>query len=397
MGNLKLAFQLPICNDLGMNTTEFHTPGQLLAQLLDERAWSQRLLSVILGITEATISKIIAGNLAVSAELALQFEFVFDVPAEDFVRLQREYELKRARLIARQPDAGEAIRAGLFGKLPISETIKRGWLDAKDVRDVKKVEASLLRFFGVKSLGEIETLPHAAKKTEVMGNVTEAQLMWIYRVKRVADDLMVARYSEASVQDAIRKLEPLMMSQESARKVPHILAQAGIRFVLVEALSSTKIDGVCLWLNESSPVIGMTLRYDRIDNFWFVLRHELEHVALKHGQAAIMLDTELEGERAGSGATVSEEERAANEAAANYGFSQSYLQKFIDRKAPFFRELDVLGFARTVQVHPGIVVGRLQHATGRYDLLRKHLVKIRSKVAASAMVDGWGEVAPVEY
>ena len=47
-----------------------------------------------------------------------------------------------------------------------------------------------------------------------------------------------------------------------------------------EALPSSKIDGVCLWLDQHSPVIGMSLRFDRIDNFWFVLGHEIEH-ALK--------------------------------------------------------------------------------------------------------------------
>ena len=44
----------------------------------------------------------------------------------------------------------------------------------------------------------------------------------------------------------------------------------------------------------------MTLRFDRIDNFWFVLRHELEHVIQKHGQSAVMLDVELEGDRCGN-------------------------------------------------------------------------------------------------
>ena len=53
----------------------------------------------------------------------------------------------------------------------------------------------------------------------------------------------------------------------------------------------------------------MTLRFDRIDNFWFVLRHEMEHAIRLHGLIAAMLDTELEGERAGTGPTVAEETR----------------------------------------------------------------------------------------
>jgi HTH-type transcriptional regulator/antitoxin HigA len=123
----------------------------------------------------------------------------------------------------------------------------------------------------------------------------------------------------------------------------------------------------------------------------------LEHVLRLYGreQNTAILDTELEGERAGTGANIAEEERVANEAAADFGVSQNTLNRFITRKSPYFKETDLLGFARTVQIHPGIVVGRLQHATGRYDLFRQYLVKVRSKIAPSAMVDGWGDVAPV--
>jgi HTH-type transcriptional regulator/antitoxin HigA len=71
------------------------------------------------------------------------------------------------------------------------------------------------------------------------------------------------------------------------------------------------------------------------------------------------------------------------------------LDRFISRKAPFFAERDILGFANTLGVHPGIVAGQLQHKTGRYDLFRNHLVKIRSIVKPGATVDGWGDVAPV--
>jgi HTH-type transcriptional regulator/antitoxin HigA len=191
-------------------------------------------------------------------------------------------------------------------------------------------------------------------------------------------------------------LRPLLNSAEAARKVPKILAESGVRFVIVESLPSAKIDGVCFWLDERSPVIGMTLRFDRIDNFWFVLRHEIEHVIRKHGQSAAMLDISLEGERAGTGASLPEEERVANEAAAEFCVPQKQLKHFIQVKSPFFAERDIRGFAATYKIHPGLVAGQLQHKTERYDLFRNHLVKIRSVVTPNAMVDGWGDVAPID-
>jgi HTH-type transcriptional regulator/antitoxin HigA len=108
-----------------------------------------------------------------------------------------------------------------------------------------------------------------------------------------------------------------------------------------------------------------------------------------------MMDAELEGERAGTGVSVAADERVANAAAADFCVPSQQLQGFIDRKAPYFSERDILGFSRTLQIHPGLVAGQLQHKTGRYDRFRTHLVKIRSIVAPSATVDGWGDVAPV--
>ena len=142
-------------------------------------------------------------------------------------------------------------------------------------------------------------------------------------------------------------------------------------------------------------MIGMSLRYDRTDNFWFVLRDELEHVLEGHGQGAATLDAELEGAKAGTGPDLKEEERMANAAAAEFCVPQDKLQRFIERKSPFFRERDVVGFARTLGIHPGLIAGQLQHETGRYDLFRAHLSKIRDVVKPSATVDGWGDVAPV--
>lgn len=374
----------------------FKTPGQLIDALLVDRSWSQHTLSIVLQIEKTGLSKIIAGKRAVTAKLALALSEIFDVPAERFMELQQAYDLATAR-IATQPDPKRAERAKLFAGFPIADMIKRGWLSGvSDARDVPSVEKAVTRFFDVSSLSEIEQLPHAAKRTEVSAAATPAQQAWLRRVAQIADEMLVERYSPEAVTGAVKKLNALLLSREEARKVPRILAECGIRFVIVESLPSAKIDGVCFWLNEKSPVIGMSLRHDRIDNFWFVLRHELEHVIQLHGRGTqAMLDTELEGDRAGTGDNIADEERTANAAAANFCVPKHLMQGFIARKAPFFAEQDLLGFAALLKVHPGLVAGQLRHATARYDRFTNHLVKIRSVVTPSAVVDGWGDVAPI--
>ena len=148
-------------------------------------------------------------------------------PLSDFLELQRSYDLAKARISAR-PDPRRNTRAQLFSGLPVGEMIKRGWIDASDVRDVPAVEAALAKFFGVPSPDEIEILPHAAKKTMVSTEVTPVQLAWLYRVKEIASEMMVARYSRRAVRAAVPKLSALLAAREEARKVPRILTESGI-------------------------------------------------------------------------------------------------------------------------------------------------------------------------
>ena len=371
---------------------EPRTPGQLLTALLKERGWTKRTLAIVLGIDEATVTRLVSDKRPLSADLALQLEEVFGIAAERLLSLQKDYDLQLAR-IAYRSDPGRAIRAQIFGALPIAEMTKRGWLPGVvNIKDVASVEKAVATFFDAERIEDVEFLPHAARRTEVSVAATPLQLAWLYRVKAIAADMLVPPYSDAGGRALVTRLRPLLGSAEEARKVPRLLAEAGIRFVIVEALPGSKIDGACLWLGPTAPVIALSFRFDRIDNFWFVLRHELEHVLQHHGQATPILDVDLDGR---TNEDVVDEERVANAAAAAFAVPPEKLSGFVARKAPYFAERDVLGFAATLGVHPGLVAGQLQHRTQRFDHFRSHLVKIRSIVAPGAMVDGWGDIAPV--
>ena len=272
--------------------------------------------------------------------------------------------------------------------------IRRGWLTATDVRD-PRVEPELARFFAANRVEDIEIMPHAAKKTEVSEEASSVQLAWLYRVKQIASEILVPRFTKQTAISALAKLQKLLMSAEEVRHVPRVMTEAGIRFLIVETLPSAKIDGVCFWLDQASPVIAISMRFDRIDNFWFVLRHELEHVIQEHGKATVMLDAELEGARAGTGQEVAEEERVANSAASEFCVPQKMMNAFIARKSPIFAERDILGFSNMIKVHPGLIAGQIRYRTSHYDRLGGHLVKVRHLIAPSAVVDGWGDVYPV--
>ena len=222
--------------------------------------------SHILGMNEQTVSRIMSGAKPIDAELALTLDAALGIEPERLLELQKSYELARAKIETRI-DPTLSRRKAIFGGLPTADMVKRGWLTGiTDVRD-PDLESALCQFFSTSSVDEIAILPHRPKKTESLGDPTSAQLAWLHRVKQLADEMLVAKYSSASVKSAIKSLSKLLVSPDAARKVPRILTNAGIRFVIVEALPSTKIDGVCLWLDDKSPVVGMSTRFDRIDNF----------------------------------------------------------------------------------------------------------------------------------
>jgi HTH-type transcriptional regulator/antitoxin HigA len=362
-------------------------PGHFIREELEARQWTQRDLAYILGVSDPEINVIISGKRGISADMAKALGKAFDVPADFFANLQKAYDLSRAR----EPDSDVERKARLQSVYPVREMIKRGWLtDANAVI----LEAEMAKFFEVSSPDKIPHFAHAAKKASYE-SVTPVQLAWLYRVRQIAREMVVPNYSESALREALAHLRQLMVDPIDTRQVPRLMSECGVRYVIVECLPNAKIDGACFWLGKS-PVIGMSIRFDRIDNFWFVLRHEIEHVLQKHGRDEEIIDVELEGARAGyESNTIPEQERVANRAASDFCVPISEMDSFIARKNPFFSERDLLGFAKRLQVHPGIVAGQLRKRLDRWDLFTRLLVKVRQYAISGAIVDGWGQIAPV--
>jgi HTH-type transcriptional regulator/antitoxin HigA len=266
--------------------------------------------------------------------------------------------------------------------------LRRGWI--KETEDAGILEARILRFYGLRTADERRDFAHAAKRADGAKSTALLQEAWLYRVKQVAEGIHVVRYSEAMLRDAVVKLRELRSAPEEARHVPRVLSECGVRFAIVEPIPNSKIDGVCFWLNDGEgPVIGMSMRIDRIDNFWFVLRHEIEHVLRGDGKEVAIVDTEL-CEPVDGPPDQRPEEVAANRAAAEFCVPAAEMENFMARVGPAVSEERILMFAERLGVHPGLVVGQIQWRLQRFNFLRKHLAKIRDIVIPGAMTDGFG-------
>ena len=198
----------------------------------------------------------------------------------------------------------------------------------------------------------------------------------------------MADYRDDQIEACRRELRRIAAYPQEAHKVSRCLADFGIRFVIVEPLAGTKVDGVAAWLDQSSPVLGMSLRYDRIDSFWHTLCHELSHIA-HHDEAP--LDSDLTDQMEGIDVVKSEMERRADTEAAAMLVPPKELESFVLRVSPLYSKDRIVRFAHRIKIHPGIIVGQLQHRGEiGYRTNREMLTKIRDYVTAAAVTDGWG-------
>ena len=363
-------------------------PGSFIAEELEARGWLQADLAYILGMDVSQLNRLIKGQTDITPDSAVALGDAFDMPAEFFMNLQKMYDLRKAR----KADPGVRTRASWLSVFPVREMIKRGWIEDAEPA---LLDLQMMRFFGKNRVEEIPfvsdapVFAHAAKKTGYE-DLTAIQYVWLNRVRKVAEPMECPLYSEEALRASLGTIREHMLIKNDLIQIPAILRKCGVRFVLVEHLPASKIDGVCVWLN-GQPVIGLTLRLDRLDNFCFVLRHEIEHVLNGDGKEATFapVDSDL-----GADDLEVDCERVANDVAADFCVPRALLDSFIARKSPFISENDMLKFAARVEIHPAVVVGQIQNRTQKYNWLRKYQTPIREYLMGWEFKDGWGFQAP---
>jgi HTH-type transcriptional regulator/antitoxin HigA len=360
-------------------------PGEVIREEMESRGWTQRDLAQILGRPLPAVNETIQGKRSISPEMAVALAGAFGTEASVWLHLEADYRLSQI-----EPDTGDvARRAKLFELAPVKDMERRGWI-AKTGTD-EELEKELARFYDCEDLSDEPALVASFKKTAVGEPANIAQRAWCFRAKQLAKAIQVSEYSEAAFAKGIKRLRRLAGWPEETRKVSKVLAEMGIRFVVVEPLPHTRIDGAAFWLDGSSPVVALSVRFDRIDSFWQTLGHELSHVDHRDEPA---VDTDIVGEARPSPAEQSTIERRADGEAAAMWIDPAELESFILRVGPLYSRARINQFANRLVVHPGIIVGQLQHR-GQigYQAMRDTLVRVRDVVTSEAITDGWGRLA----
>jgi HTH-type transcriptional regulator/antitoxin HigA len=187
-------------------------------------------------------------------------------------------------------------------------------------------------------------------------------------VQNLARHQRVGEFSRRRFEaDCIQALLAESESLHDVSRVPSLLAEYGIRLVILRHLPKTYLDGAAFTMRRR-PVIALTLRHDRIDSFWFTLMHELAHI--HEGHKGTFLD-DLDAER------VDDQEQKANRIAAKWLVPPRRLRQFMRDTRPFYARAAIERFAREIGRHPGVVLGRLQRdGEVPYANLRRLLEKV---------------------
>ena len=383
------------------SAVEEFPPGDYLQEFIDDRGWTQEDLAAILGRPSQVISEIIHDKRRITPDTARGLAQAFGTSAELWLNLDAAWQLYKSR--DEQTDSGVTQRARLYSKGPLKEMAKRGWIEMSSNPEV--LEQRVLDFYQIKDLeDDPPMLQAAARMSTSYDELTPAQVSWMCRAAQLGRSLTIHReFDKRRIGGLIRQLRMYLLHPQEIRRIPDTLSAFGVRLVIVQHLSTTKIDGACVWLDKKSPVIALSLRHGRIDAFWFTLMHEIGHAARgdEGGKAVTsFLDEQLSDEAPPEGVRPPFEV-AADDFAEEALIPQDEMNDFVDRKGPLFSEKDIKGFALLHNVHPGIVVGQLHHRWSKdqrtgvhYSKFRRQLVQVREFIVDSALADGFGRSAP---
>jgi HTH-type transcriptional regulator/antitoxin HigA len=375
--------------DNNRHSAEAFSPGDFIQEELEARGWKQEDFAAILGKPLSTVNGIINGKKAIVPETAKKIAAAFGNSPQFWMNLETAWQLYNHDC----PDEDRVRnRAKLYDLIPIREMQRRGWI--KPAKSAEDLEKELSTFFGVSSLVDNpEELAQAARMSAQGETALAAVYAWGRRAFQVAQLVHAGKFIKSRIPNLIEQLRRLFGDPEEIRHIPKVLAEFGIRFVIVEHLRGTRLDGACISNDENRPVVSVTLRYGRLDHFWFTLIHEIAHIYYGDGSRWDIEILEKKSE--------DDVEMRADEFAASTLVPPNQMESFILRTTPLFSRAKIENFSRRMGVHPAIVIGQLKHRLpeeefgwNRFTRLHNR-VDVRDIIKSTATCDGWGQVAPV--
>lgn len=257
-------------------------------------------------------------------------------------------------------------------KFPIKEMANRGWITIPSKDKISEIVGDFLSNSGL-------NFASASYKRTLNGeayspNTKFALHAWLSQIVQKSRSSPSKRNifkKEILTKDFLREIAQLSWIDKGPVIAIKKLEDIGISIIIEPHLKGTRVDGACLKDSDDKPIIALSLRYDRLDNFWFTLLHELVHV-MKHLDDSDTFIDDLEHNSIDK--REAEANRLAREAFIPRGIwktSDAYLNPTKD---------NIFALAKELKIHPSIIAGRLRSELNDYtifnDLLGQNEVKI---------------------
>ncbi len=308
--------------------------------------------------SRAKVSEVLSGKRAITMPMARALHEHLGIPAD---------------VLLQEPDVdlNDPWADMEWSRFPVKSMAKLGWIpDRPDLAG--RAEDAMLGLINRAGGLDVAGAALYRKNDHVRVNAKMdpyALRAWCWQIlARANEDLPKAGYKRGTVTlDFLTKVARLSRSEDGPRLAKELLVKRGISLVIEKHLPKTYLDGVALRLGDGRPVIGLTLRYDRIDNFWFCLLHELAHVGrhMDNDRGEAFVDDftlrKLEGRREDP------REMQADEWAEEALIPRSVWEASTVRDRP--TTMAVMNLANALQVHPAIVAGRVRYERKNYRLL----------------------------
>ncbi|MHB9100548.1 MAG: ImmA/IrrE family metallo-endopeptidase [Sulfuricella sp.] len=332
-------------------------PGDTLLDIIEERDWTQAELAQRLGYTTKHVNQLIKGKVPLTEDAAVRLERVVGSTVGFWLAREAKYRERCARLEAAEKFAGWI---DWLDQLPIKELMNAGTIEKRrvDAKSKPGLVESCLRFFGVASpeewQGHYGQMQAAFRRSREEQSDVGAISAWLRMGEQEAEKQDGPKYDRARFEAALAEIRKLtnLDPEEFQPHLHTLFRQAGVAFVLVPGIPKAHVSGVARWLNLHRPLIQLSLYGKTNDKFWFTLFHEAAHVLLHAKEKkSVYLDDPTK-----SGAD-SVEEREANDWAGSFLIPDHFAPQLSGLRT----KSAVCDFAKAIGIHPGIVVGRLQH------------------------------------
>ena len=325
---------------------------------MDQANLTPRDLAPFIG-SRAKVSEVLSGKRAITMSMARALHQHLGIPAD--VLLQERG--------ASLPDTLPGLE---YARFPLIAMAKAGWIPR--VQGLKDHAEELVTGLMDRAGGcEFAAAPLYRKNDSRRINAKTddyALRAWCWQVLAQAlEKPSPVEYQSGAVgPHLLRQVARMSVLEDGPARAREFLSQHGVGLEHVNHLPRTHLDGAALRLPDGRPVVGLTLRYDRIDNFWFTLLHELSHVA-RHlddcsDETGFVDDLNLRGVESGDGDTAEQE---ADQLAQDALIPPEIWDGGVILENP--GPMVVLRMAWEAQVHPAIIAGRVRHELGNYRLL----------------------------